>query len=93
LRHCHFGNRLLGLGLPAVASHAQALAVGHVVPVAAAGDRLDVVSVRLASVAAHAAALLALPRVTRQHGQPPGFVGLVAVATLVGVWPAFLPRP
>lgn len=76
---------LLCSRLPAVATHAQALTVGDIVSLATFGNAFDVVSMCFPLVGTDAATFLALPRITGQHGQPPGSMLLVAVSTLVSI--------
>jgi len=68
-----------------VATHAQALAVRHIVSLATFGNAFDMVGVCFPLVGTDAATFLTLPRITGQHGQPPGSMLLVAVSTLVSI--------
>ena len=78
-----------------MASVAQRLPVGDVVTCPASCDRHHMVGVGLTLLGAQPAAarLLALPCVSRQHGQPPRPVCGVAVPSLVGVGPGRLVTP
>jgi hypothetical protein len=74
--------------LPAVASHAKTATAGNVIPrppiaadLGAMHDRAHMIRVSLASIGTEPPAVLALPRVTRQHREPPRFVPRVAVPT------------
>jgi hypothetical protein len=71
-----------------MAPHAQALPAGHVIPgppipagIGAMHDRAHVIGVSLAAISTDPPAVLALPRVTRQHREPPRLVPRVAVPT------------
>jgi hypothetical protein len=65
---------LLLARLAAVASVAQGLPIGQIVPCAALCDRQDVISVGLLVAISDTSASLACPGVPGQHGHPPGSV-------------------
>ncbi len=83
---------LLLHSLPAVASHASGLAIGHVIPCAALSDWHDVVCVHR-TTGCHATTIDALPGTLGQHSLPPLAVCLVAVPTGCRVWPSALVTP
>ena len=73
--------------LSPVARDAQRLPVRQVVPRATLAYGHDVVSLGLLGATAHPAAISARPCVSRQHSEPPCFVGLGAISTGCRVWP------
>lgn len=85
---------LLTSCLASVASDAQCLAIRHVVPLATIADRLDMVGLGWGTGgAAYHAAVLALPRISGQHCQPPRSMSSVCVSPDVGVRPSRFVSP
>ena len=84
--------RRLAYRLPAVASHASCLAVGHVIPCTALADGHNVVRVHLAS-RCYSPTINALPGTPSEHSLTPPSVCLVAVPTRRRIGPSALVTP